>query len=126
MKNLYITTPIYYVNAKPHIGHAYTTIVCDVFARFHRMLGYNVKFSTGTDEHGKKVEQSANNAGISPKEFADNISKLFKDLLPILNISNDDFIRTTDQRHKKTNKDKKYRYTYYAIFCRKQFHNIAI
>lgn len=102
MKNIYITTPIYYVNAKPHIGHAYTTIVCDVFARFHRMLGYNVKFSTGTDEHGKKVEQSANNAGISPKEFTDNISKLFRDLLPILNISNDDFIRTTEPRHKKT------------------------
>lgn len=102
MENIYITTPIYYVNAKPHIGHAYTTIVCDVFARFHRMMGYNVKFSTGTDEHGKKVEQSANKAGISPKEFTDNISKLFRDLLPILNISNDDFIRTTELRHKKT------------------------
>lgn len=102
MKNIYITTPIYYVNAKPHIGHAYTTIVCDIFARFHRMMGYNVKFSTGTDEHGKKVEQSANNAGISPQEFTDQISQLFRDLLPVLNISNDDFIRTTEPRHKKT------------------------
>ena len=101
MKNLYITTPIYYVNAKPHIGHAYTTVVCDVFARFHRMLGYDVKFSTGTDEHGKKIEQSANNQGIDTKEFVDNVSKLFQDLLPTLNISNDDFIRTTEERHKK-------------------------
>lgn len=102
MSKLYITTPIYYVNAKPHIGHAYTTIVCDVFARFNRMLGNNVKFTTGTDEHGKKVEQSAVKAGISPQKFTDNISKLFRDLLPILNISNDDFIRTTEPRHKKT------------------------
>jgi methionyl-tRNA synthetase len=101
-KVIYITTPIYYVNAKPHIGHAYTTIVCDVFARFHKMLGYNVKFSTGTDEHGKKVEQSANDAKVSPQDFTDGISSLFKDLLPILNISNDDFIRTTEPRHKKT------------------------
>ena len=102
MKKIYITTPIYYVNAKPHIGHAYTTVVCDVFARFHRMLGYDVKFSTGTDEHGKKIEQSAEKAGIAPQEFTDQISKLFQDLLPVLNISNDDFIRTTQERHKKT------------------------
>lgn len=103
MKNtIYITTPIYYVNAKPHIGHAYTTIICDVFSRFHRMLGYDVKFSTGTDEHGKKVEQSANKAGISPQEFTNQISRLFRDLLPVLNISNDDFVRTTEERHKKT------------------------
>ncbi len=102
MSRLYITTPIYYVNAKPHIGHAYTTVVCDVFARFNRMLGADVKFTTGTDEHGKKVEQSAVKAGISPQEFADNISKLFRDLLPVLNISNNDFIRTTEPRHKKT------------------------
>lgn len=102
MPKLYITTPIYYVNAKPHIGHAYTTVVCDVFARFNRMLGNNVKFTTGTDEHGKKIEQSAIKAGISPQKFTDNISKLFRDLLPVLNISNDDFIRTTEPRHKKT------------------------
>lgn len=102
MSKLYITTPIYYVNAKPHIGHAYTTVVCDVFARFNRMLGNDVRFTTGTDEHGKKVEQSAVKAGISPQEFTDKISKLFRDLLPVLNISNDDFIRTTELRHKKT------------------------
>lgn len=102
MSKLYITTPIYYVNAKPHIGHAYTTVVCDVFARFNRMLGNDVKFTTGTDEHGKKVEQSAIKAGISPQVFTDGISKLFRDLLPVLNISNDDFIRTTEPRHKKT------------------------
>ncbi len=102
MKTLYVTTPIYYVNAKPHIGHAYTTVVCDCFARFHRMLGYNVKFATGTDEHGKKIEQSANNANVEPQKFVDEVSKLFSDLLPLLNISNDDFIRTTEPRHKKT------------------------
>ncbi|MDR2666605.1 MAG: class I tRNA ligase family protein, partial [Holosporales bacterium] len=102
MKPLYITTPIYYVNAKPHIGHAYTTIVCDVFVRFHRMLGYDVKFSTGTDEHGKKIEQSAKYAGVQALKFVDDVSGLFKDLLPIINISNDDFIRTTEIRHKRT------------------------
>ena len=102
MNKVFITTPIYYVNAKPHIGHAYTTVVCDVYARFCRMMGYDVKFSTGTDEHGKKVEQSATKCGMTPEEFTDNISKLFRNLLPILNISNDDFIRTTENRHKKT------------------------
>ena len=102
MSKLFITTPIYYVNAKPHIGHAYTTVVCDIFARFNRMLSNDVKFTTGTDEHGKKVEQSAIKAGISPQEFTDHISQLFRNLLPVLNISNDDFIRTTDHRHKKT------------------------
>lgn len=101
MKTVYITTPIYYVNAKPHIGHAYTTIVCDVVTRFNRMLGNEVKFVTGTDEHGKKIEQSAVNAGLEPIEFTNQVSKLFRDLLPIINISNDDFIRTTEERHKK-------------------------
>lgn len=98
---IYITTPIYYVNSKPHIGHAYTTIVCDVLARLHKMLGSNVKFVTGTDEHGKKVEQSAINAGKTPQQFTDEISQLFRDLLTTINASNDDFIRTTDSRHKK-------------------------
>ena len=102
MNEILITTPIYYVNAKPHIGHAYTTVVCDVYARFCRMKGYKVKFSTGTDEHGKKVEQSAIAKKITPKAFADEISDLFRNLLPVLNISNDDFIRTTELRHKKT------------------------
>lgn len=98
-QKIFITTPIYYVNAKPHIGHAYTTVVCDVYARFCRMMGYDVKFSTGTDEHGKKIEQSAIKLNETPKEFTNNISKLFRDLLPVLNISNDDFIRTTEERH---------------------------
>ncbi|MDR1488548.1 MAG: methionine--tRNA ligase [Holosporales bacterium] len=97
---LYITTPIYYVNAKPHIGHAYTTIVCDVFARFNRMLGKRVKFVTGTDEHGKKIEQSAARSGMTPQVFSDQVSQLFRELLPILNVSNDDFVRTTENRHK--------------------------
>ncbi|MDR2074898.1 MAG: methionine--tRNA ligase [Holosporales bacterium] len=101
MQTLYVTTPIYYVNAKPHIGHAYTTIVCDVFTRFNKMLGKNVKFVTGTDEHGKKIEQSATKAGLDPKKFTDNISQLFRDILPVLNIFNNDFIRTTEERHKK-------------------------
>ncbi len=101
-KYIFITTPIYYVNAKPHIGHAYTTVVCDVYARFCHMMGYNVKFSTGTDEHGKKVEQSAKKNNRTPQQFADEVSALFKNLLPILNITNDDFIRTTEFRHKKT------------------------
>ncbi len=99
---LYITTPIYYVNAKPHIGHAYTTIVCDIYARLNKMLGYDVKFVTGTDEHGKKVEQSAVNSGKTPQEFTDEISQLFRDLLVTINANNDDFIRTTEERHKKS------------------------
>lgn len=102
MKTIFITTPIYYVNAKPHIGHAYTTVMCDIYARFCRISGYNVKFSTGTDEHGKKIEQSALKLSKEPKQFADEVSLLFKNLLPELNISNTDFIRTTDIKHKKT------------------------
>lgn len=88
------------MNAKPHIGHAYTTIVCDVFSRYNKMLGNAVKFVTGTDEHGKKIEQSAAQAGIPPQQFTDEISELFRKMLPILNIDNDDFIRTTEDRHK--------------------------
>ena len=98
--NYYITTPIYYVNDIPHIGHAYTTLACDVIARFKRLDGYNVKFLTGTDEHGQKVEKSAINAGINPQEFTDNVSQNFRDLTKQMNFSNDDFIRTTENRHK--------------------------
>lgn len=98
--NYYITTPIYYVNDKPHIGHAYTSVACDVLARFMRLDGYNVKFLTGTDEHGQKVEKSAAKAGISPQEFVDKVSVSFRDLTKLMNISNDDFIRTTEPRHK--------------------------
>jgi methionyl-tRNA synthetase len=97
----YITTPIYYVNDKPHLGHAYTTIACDVLARFKRLDGHEVFFLTGTDEHGQKVEQAAAAAGIDPQSFTDRVSQNFRDLIPVLNFSNDDFIRTTEERHKK-------------------------
>ena len=94
-----ITTPIYYVNAHPHIGHVYTSTVCDVYARFERFLGRDVFFLTGTDEHGQKVETSAREQGISPSELADRNSAVFRDVLDLFSISNDDFIRTTDAHH---------------------------
>jgi methionyl-tRNA synthetase len=96
---LFLTTPIYYVNDQPHIGHAYTEVACDALARFMRLDGWRVKFLTGTDEHGQKVEQSARAAGISPQEFTDRISPAFRDMARLLGISNDDFIRTTEPRH---------------------------
>jgi methionyl-tRNA synthetase len=96
----YITTPIYYVNDVPHLGHAYTTIACDVMARFKRLDGHEVYFLTGTDEHGQKVAQSAEARGITPQEMTDIYSQNFRDLLPKLAITNDDFIRTTEARHK--------------------------
>ena len=95
----FITTPIYYVNDKPHIGHAYTTLACDVIARFKRLDGARVHFLTGTDEHGQKVEKSAETAGKPPLQFCDEVSENFRSLARILNISNDDFIRTTEPRH---------------------------
>lgn len=97
----YITTPIYYVNDKPHLGHAYTTIACDVLARFKRLDGHRVYFLTGTDEHGQKVQQAAEAKGVDPQSFTDEVSKNFRDLVELLNFSNDDFIRTTEERHKK-------------------------
>lgn len=100
-KKYYITTPIYYVNDVPHIGHAYTTLACDVLARFHRLAGYDVKFLTGTDEHGQKVEKSAIAKDIDPQSFTDQVSKSFLNLGKVMNFSNDDFIRTTEPRHKK-------------------------
>lgn len=99
-KNFYITSPIYYVNDVPHIGHAYTSIACDVMARFRRFEGYDVRFLTGTDEHGQKVEKSAIARGIAPLEFCDQVSAKFRELTQILQLSNDDFIRTTEERHK--------------------------
>jgi methionyl-tRNA synthetase len=99
-QKFYITTPIYYVNARPHIGHAYTTLVCDAIARRKRMLGFDTYFLTGTDEHGQKIERSAQAAGKTPKQFADEVSDLFRALFGKMNISNDDFIRTTEPRHK--------------------------
>ena len=99
MANFSLTTPIYYVNAKPHLGHAYTTIVGDALARWHRLMGDNVHFLTGTDEHGLKIQQAADAAGQTPIEFADSIAPQFQQAWAKLNISNDDFIRTTEPRH---------------------------
>ena len=96
----YITTPIYYVNDKPHIGHAYTTLACDVMARFKRLDGYEVTFLTGTDEHGQKVEKAAEAADLTPQHFTDQVSQNFRDLTKAMDFSNDDFIRTTEERHK--------------------------
>ena len=101
-KNFYITTPIYYPSGKPHMGHAYSSIVADFFARFKRIQGYKVFFLTGTDEHGQKIQRAAENKGMDPKAFCDEISKTFFDLSKTLNLSNDDFIRTTEERHKKS------------------------
>lgn len=104
-KNFYITTPIYYVNDSPHIGHAYTTLACDVMARFKRLDGYDVKFLTGTDEHGQKVDKAAKNANRKTQEFVDEVSVRFRNLVNsgenLLGVTNDDFIRTTEPRHKK-------------------------
>tara|TARA_B100000424_G_scaffold67184_1_gene49711 strand:- start:217 stop:1755 length:1539 start_codon:yes stop_codon:yes gene_type:complete len=100
--NYYITTPIYYPSAKPHMGHAYSSIVADFFARFKRIQGYNVFYLTGTDEHGQKIERAANIKKKNPQDFCDDISQIFKDLTKTLNLSNNDFIRTTETRHKKS------------------------
>jgi methionyl-tRNA synthetase len=96
----YLTTPIYYVNDRPHIGHAYTSIAADVLARFKRLDGYEVFFLTGTDEHGQKVEKAARDAGEEPQAFTDRMSQAFRDLTATLGLSNDDFIRTTEPRHR--------------------------
>ena len=101
-KNFYITTPIYYPSAKPHMGHAYSSIAADFFARFKRIDGFNVHFLTGTDEHGLKIQRAAESKNIEPQIFCDEISKTFRNLSNTLNLSNTDFIRTTEDRHKKT------------------------
>lgn len=101
-KSFYITTPIYYVNDVPHIGHAYTTIAADAMARYKKLCGQKAYFLTGTDEHGQKIERTARQAGKEPIELADEVVVRFADLWKVLNISNDDFIRTTEPRHKKT------------------------
>jgi methionyl-tRNA synthetase len=97
----YLTTPIYYVNARPHIGHAYTTIVADVLARRHRLLGDDTFFLTGTDEHGQKIERSAAAAGIAPQEFTDQVSATFREPWLRMGLTYDDFIRTTEPRHQR-------------------------
>jgi methionyl-tRNA synthetase len=101
----YITTPIYYVNAEPHLGHAYTTIVADIVARFHRLAGIETFFLTGTDEHGDKIVEAATMAGESVKAYVDKISKAFRDAWPRLDVTNDYFIRTTDENHQETVKE---------------------
>jgi methionyl-tRNA synthetase len=103
--NFYITTPIYYPSGEPHMGHAYSSIIADVFARFKRNDNYSVFFLTGTDEHGLKIQNAAEKAGMSPLDYCDKISKVFKDLTYKLNLSNDDFIRTTEKRHYKSVND---------------------
>ena len=100
-KTFYITTPIYYVNARPHIGHAYTTIACDTIARRQRLLGSDTYFLTGTDEHGQKIERAAEAAGKSPQQFADEVSAEFRSLWDRMGITYDDYIRTTSDRHKR-------------------------
>lgn len=95
----YVTTPIYYVNAKPHLGHAYTTIVADALSRFYRLYGRETYFLTGTDEHGDKIAQAAQEAGVEARDYADRISRLYQETWPKLRISNNDFIRTTQERH---------------------------
>ena len=95
----YVTTPIYYVNDRPHIGHAYTTVLADVLARYHRLLNVPTFFLTGTDEHGQKVQQAADKSGISPQQHADETVVRFQELWKKLGITHDDFIRTTEPRH---------------------------
>ena len=101
-KNFYITTPIYYPSAKPHMGHAYSSIIADFFARFKRIDGFDVNFLTGTDEHGLKIQRAAEKEGLDTLKFCDQISKTFRDLSKILNLTNTDFIRTTEDRHKQS------------------------
>ena len=101
-KNFYITTPIYYPSGKPHMGHAYSSIVADIFARFKRIEGFNVLFLTGTDEHGQKIQKEAQKKNKDPKIFCDELSEKFRSLTKILNLTNNDFIRTTEERHFKS------------------------
>ena len=104
-KNFYITTPIYYPSGEPHMGHAYSSILADVFARFKRIDNYKVHFLTGTDEHGLKIQKAAEKDGLDPLTYCNKISIIFKDLSKKLNLSNDDFIRTTEKRHYKSVND---------------------
>ena len=104
-KNFYITTPIYYPSGQPHMGHAYSSIMADVFARFMRNDNHKVYFLTGTDEHGLKIQKAAEEAGLKPLTYCDKISKVFRDVTKRLNLSNDDFIRTTEKRHHNSVKD---------------------
>ena len=102
MSNFYITTPIYYVTQPPHIGTSYTTIACDILARYQKLKGSDVYFTSGADCHGSKIVNAANEAGEEPLEFTERMSKIFKDLINFLNCDVNDFIKTTEERHKKT------------------------
>ena len=97
----FVTTPIYYVNDVPHIGHAYTTVAADALARYHRLAGKSVLFITGTDEHGQKVQEAARKRGISPQQHCDEMVLRYRELWSALSISHDDFVRTTEERHKR-------------------------
>ena len=101
MSKFYVTTPIYYVNDKPHIGHAYTTVLADVLARYNRAMGNDTFFLTGTDEHGQKVQTAAEKRGISPQQHCDDTVLRFQELWNTLGITNDRFIRTTQEEHKR-------------------------
>ena len=125
-KTFYITTPIYYPSGNPHIGHCYTTVACDSIARYKRMQGFDVKFLTGTDEHGMKIEQKAAEKGVSPKAYVDEIAEIFKKLWGFMNISYDHFIRTTDDYHEKCvqkifnkllEKGDIYKHSYTGLYC---------
>jgi len=125
-KNYYVTTPIYYVNDRPHIGHAYTTILADVLANYHRLLGVSTYFLTGTDEHGQKVQQAAEKNGLTPQQQCDQTVVRFQELWKRLEITNDDFIRTTEDRHKSVvqevlqdlfDRDEIYRADYEGWYC---------
>ena len=102
MGRFYITTPIYYANDAPHVGSAYSTVNADALARWHRLVGDDVKFLTGTDEHGQKMADAAASHGSTPREWTDRVSERFREAWAALNISNDDFIRTTEARHYET------------------------
>ena len=126
MKKFYITTPIYYINDIPHIGHTCTTVAADVLARFHRAKGEEVFFLTGTDEHGQKVSESAQKEGIEVKAYCDKISPRFEEAWKNLDISFDFFIRTTDPRHEKIvaeflqriyDNDDVYKAKYEGLYC---------
>src|SRR5262249_8532779 len=127
-QTFYITTPIYYVNDIPHLGHAYTTLVADALARFHRMRGDDTRFLTGTDEHGQKVEEAASKRGLTPQQLVDQVAPRFDETWKTLGIEGYRFIRTTDERHKrvvralwqrirKVNPDDLYLASYQGWYC---------
>ena len=135
-KTFYITTPIYYPSDKLHIGHTYSTVAADAEARYRRLKGYDTFFLTGTDEHGQKIEDKAKAAGVTPKEYVDNIVAGIKDLWKLMNISYDKFIRTTDEYHEKAvqkifkkmyDKGDIYKGYYEGLYCKpcESFHRYA-